>query len=81
MKNYNNDNDQHGDEDIDITAIYVLGDKQVDLHSEDASEMMQNAINRSVREALLKHKRAGNPVPVERDGKIVYLQPDDIPAD
>ena len=36
------------------------------------------AYDRAVREALLKHKRAGNPVPVERDGKIVILQPDNI---
>lgn len=39
------------------------------------------AYDRAVREALLKHKLAGNPVPVERDGKIVYLQPEDIPAE
>ncbi|MGD9561092.1 MAG: hypothetical protein AB7F88_02605 [Pyrinomonadaceae bacterium] len=39
------------------------------------------AYDRAVREALLMHKRAGNPVPVERDGKLVILQPDDIPVD
>ena len=39
------------------------------------------AYERAVREALLKHKRAGNPVPVERDGKIVMLQPEDIPEE
>ena len=36
------------------------------------------AYDRAVREALRKHKQAGNPVPVERDGKIVLLQPDEI---
>jgi len=36
------------------------------------------AYDRAVREALLKHKLAGNPVPVERDGKMVMLQPDEI---
>jgi len=36
------------------------------------------AYDRAVHEALLKHKRAGNPVPIERDGKMVVLQPDEI---
>lgn len=36
------------------------------------------AYHRAVREALLKHKRAGVPAVIERDGKIVYLQPEDI---
>ena len=39
------------------------------------------AYDRAVRQALLKHKQAGNAVPVERDGKIVLLQPDDIEVD
>lgn len=36
------------------------------------------AITKGVREALLKHKRAGNPVAVSRNGEIVLLQPGDI---
>ncbi|HMO80183.1 MAG TPA: hypothetical protein PKD24_05280 [Pyrinomonadaceae bacterium] len=44
------------------------------------SEEITPAYHRAVREALLKHKRAGNPVPIERDGKIVYLKPEDIEA-
>jgi len=39
------------------------------------------AYDRAVREALLRHKRAGNPVPIERDGKLVILQPDEINVD
>ena len=42
------------------------------------SEEINKAYERAVREALLKHKRAGNPVPIERDGELVWLQPDDI---
>ena len=42
------------------------------------SEEINRAYERAVREALLKHKRAGNPVPIERDGKMVWLQPDEI---
>lgn len=45
------------------------------------AKQIKPAYDQAVREALLKHKRAGNPVPVERDGKIVYLQPDDIKED
>ena len=36
------------------------------------------AITKGVREALLKHKQAGNPVAVSRGGKLVILQPDEI---
>jgi len=42
------------------------------------SEEINGAYERAVREALLMHKRAGNPVPIERDGKLVWLQPDEI---
>ena len=39
---------------------------------------IKKAYDRAVREALLMHKRAGNPVPIERDGQIVWLQPNEI---
>lgn len=42
------------------------------------SDEINKAYRRAVREALLKHKRAGNPVAVERDGKLVILQPEEI---
>ena len=45
------------------------------------SEEINTAYERAVREALLMHKRAGNPVAVERDGKLVILQPDEILVD
>ena len=45
------------------------------------SEEINPAYERAVREALLMHKRAGNPVPIERDGKLVWLQPDEIEVD
>ena len=37
------------------------------------------AMRRAVREALLDHKRAGNPVCVWRDGRVVWIEPEDIP--
>ena len=42
------------------------------------SEEINRAYERAVDEALKKHKQAGNPVPVEVDGKLVILQPDEI---
>jgi len=35
-------------------------------------------INQAVRTAVLAHKAAGNPVCEWRDGKVVWIQPEDI---
>ncbi len=45
------------------------------------SDAINEAYRRAVREALKKHKLAGNPVVVERDGKMVILRPDEIGID
>lgn len=42
------------------------------------SEAIDRAVARAAREALLMHKRAGNPVAVWRDGRVVLLQPEEI---
>lgn len=55
-------------------------DPKDDLFVRHAKEI-KPAYDKAVREALIKHKLAGNPVPIERDGKIVYLHPDEIEAD
>ena len=39
------------------------------------------AMRRAVREALLKHERPGNPIAVWREGRVVWLAPDEIPGD
>ena len=36
------------------------------------------AFRRGVRAALLEHKRAGNPVAIWQDGKVVWVAPEDI---
>jgi len=41
-------------------------------------ERITQALTQGVREALLKHKQAGNPVVVWRDGKMVWLKPEEI---
>jgi hypothetical protein len=35
-------------------------------------------MNQAVREALLDHKRAGNPVAIWRNEQVVWIQPEDI---
>ncbi len=42
-------------------------------------EIITRALARGVHEALLRHKQAGNPVAVWRDGKTVWLKPEEIP--
>jgi len=37
------------------------------------------ALQQAIREALLDHKRAGNPVAIWQDGRVVWVQPEDIP--
>jgi hypothetical protein len=36
------------------------------------------AIQRGIREAVLAHARAGQPVATWRDGKVVWVQPEEI---
>ncbi|MBM2837752.1 MAG: hypothetical protein HW415_377 [Deltaproteobacteria bacterium] len=43
--------------------------------------LIDRALKQAVHEALLQHKRAGNPIAVWRDGKIVWLNPEDIVQD
>ena len=40
---------------------------------------MLRAMQQAVREALWRHKLAGNPVAVWSDERVVWIQPQDIP--
>jgi hypothetical protein len=42
---------------------------------------IDEALAEGVREALKRHKLAGNPVCVWRDGKVVWIPPEEIPID
>jgi len=44
-------------------------------------EKITQALAQGVRDALLKHKQAGNPVVVWREGKAVWIEPEDISVD
>jgi hypothetical protein len=39
---------------------------------------MERAMQRAVRKALLVHKKLGNPVATWKDGKVVWIPPEEI---
>ena len=39
------------------------------------------ALQLGIKDALLKHKQAGNPVCEWKDGKVVWISPEKIPVD
>ena len=41
-------------------------------------EKLTAALTTGVREALKKHKQAGNPIVIWLDGKMVWLKPEEI---
>lgn len=52
------------------------------LHERVADvELVQQALARAVREALLRHKQMGNPIAVWQDGRVVLIAPEDIVVD
>jgi hypothetical protein len=42
--------------------------------------LIEAAVQRAVRDAVLAHARAGNPVASWRDGKVVWVQPAEVLA-
>ncbi|HAZ49251.1 MAG TPA: hypothetical protein DDW76_13315 [Cyanobacteria bacterium UBA11369] len=44
-------------------------------------EKISKALAQAVREALLRHKQAGNSVAAWRDGKIAWIPPEEIFTD
>ena len=44
----------------------------------EEGRLIDQALVESVKQALLAHKRAGNPIAEWRDGKVVLIQPEDI---
>lgn len=41
-------------------------------------DKITKALQSGVRDALIRHKQAGNPVVVMKDGQMVWLKPEDI---
>ena len=44
-------------------------------------EGVRQAIRKGVQEALRVHKRLGHPIVTERDGKVVWIRPEEIELD
>jgi len=43
--------------------------------------LIEAALARAVREALRLHKLAGNPIAEWREGRVVWVPPEDIPTE
>ena len=56
-----------------------LEDERSPAERVDDIERMREEMRRAIQEALLQHKRAGNPVAVWRNGRVVWIPPADIP--
>ncbi|HEY5619566.1 MAG TPA: hypothetical protein VIK60_16620 [Vicinamibacterales bacterium] len=41
-------------------------------------ELIDEALQRGVRDAVLRHKRDGLPMVIYRDGKTVWVKPEDL---
>jgi hypothetical protein len=41
--------------------------------------LIERALACAVRDALKRHKQAGNPIAVWREGQTVWIEPEDIP--
>jgi hypothetical protein len=76
---------EEDEESPDITAVYDLGNgglgDDFNLCSPEMTEKIRIAFEKGFKEACRKHKEAGVPMVTSRDGKIVYIQPEDIEVD
>ena len=53
--------------------------KQHASEEQNLTDAITRALQSAVRKALLKHKRDGDSVVVWRDGKVVWVPPEEIP--
>ena len=44
----------------------------------EEGHVIDEALKKGVRDALLRHKREGRPVVIYRDGKAVWIMPDEL---
>ena len=55
--------------------------KDPDRILRDEGPAIDDALREGVRDALIRHKERGNRVVIERDGKIVWVRPEDLLAE
>ena len=44
----------------------------------EAGHLIDEALKKAVRDAILQHKREGLPVVIYRDGRAVWVQPEEL---
>lgn len=49
-----------------------------DINLAEQAEAIELILQEGVRQALLIHKRLGNPIAICRDGKVVIIPPEEI---
>ena len=47
----------------------------------DEGTAIDRALEEAVRQALRRHKKLGNPIVIYKDGKVVWVPPEEIPVD
>lgn len=52
--------------------------KDVDRILTENRRVVDQALDRGIRKAMLRHKKDGLPVVIERDGKIECVKPEDL---
>lgn len=60
-------------------SVHQKGEPDIDQVFAEGT-LLDLALVESVKKALLEHKRAGNPIAVWRDGKVVLVKPEEIPV-
>src|SRR3989338_3903293 len=61
-----------------ILSMKKKAEKSIDEIFKEGT-LIDSALKKAVQEALIRHKHAGNYIVVWRDGKIVWLKPEEIP--
>jgi hypothetical protein len=61
-----------------MTELYPY-DPETLAHLVSEADAVEQAVRESVHEALLMHKRLGNPVAAWRNGQVVWIPADEIP--
>ena len=52
--------------------------RDVDRILTEHRRVVNRALNRGIRKAILRHKKDQFPVVIERDGKIQWVEPEDL---
>ena len=60
-----------------MTGEHALSDQWLIVHA----KAIEDVLRRAVQQALLAHKRAGNPIATWQDEHVVLVPPEDIPVE